>query len=119
MSRHRWRREHASSSEALDVSGDGSIVVGRSGNTGFVWDAAHGSITEFLAGFGTDMTSWQLGAVTSISSDGLVLAGEGFKPGALCCDGAFVVAVPEPGTQTLLGIGLALLGANRRRRRAG
>jgi probable HAF family extracellular repeat protein len=78
---------------AWAASSDGSVVVGMQnlalGNgffgRAFIWDAQHGTrivrdvlVNEF--GLGAELAGWELNAATTVSDDGLSLAGYGFAP---------------------------------------
>ncbi len=67
-------------SVAADVSADGSVIVGRSGNTAFVWTAAAGmrSVQSILTANGISTGGWQLTSADSVSDSGLIIAGNGF-----------------------------------------
>lgn len=96
-------------SEALGVSGDGSIVVGRSGGLAFVWDATLGMRPlrqALLDDCGLDIFPWQLTGVAGISSDGRTIAGSGTL--APMGDDLWRVVLPEPGA---LAGGLAATSA--------
>ncbi|QDT69619.1 hypothetical protein MalM25_25580 [Planctomycetes bacterium MalM25] len=90
-------------SSATDVSGDGSIVIGRSqeyvtsqvianigavsfGNlveTPFLWDEQRGmrDLAEvFQFDYGLDLGDWRLGEATAISDDGSTIIGNGTNP---------------------------------------
>jgi hypothetical protein len=66
-------------SVAADVSADGSVIVGRSGNTAFVWTAAAGmrSVQSILQANGISTGGWQLTSADSVSDSGLIIAGNG------------------------------------------
>lgn len=73
-------------SEAYAVSGDGSVIVGRSfASNGpldlqaFIWDQTHGlrNLEDVLIGDGLNLTGWQLTEATGISADGLTITGNG------------------------------------------
>ena len=76
-----------SGSEALDVSADGSVIVGvLRGFSAFIWDEANGmrSLQSVLIDdFGLDLTGWTLRTATGISADGLAIVGVGFNPDGL------------------------------------
>jgi probable HAF family extracellular repeat protein len=118
-------------STALDVSGDGSIVVGDafeglSSNdvVASIWTAQSGMVSLSLVlsqQYGVDLAGWKLLHATSISPDGRVIAGYGTNPAGR--EEAWVVttdqpfapqAIPEPGTGALVGAGLLALGLRRR-----
>lgn len=113
------------SSFASDVSGDGSVVVGRAGlGETFVWDAAHGmrGLDVLLEAAGVDLSRWRLVSPATIaglrpypriSADGRTIAGLGYFDGRLT---SFVAVIPEPSTGLLLGIGLGVLAGVKRRR---
>lgn len=74
---------------ALDVSGDGSVVVGwsddNSGNglEAFLWNASDGmrALEEVLENdHGLDLSGWALEEATGISDDGLTVVGVGVSP---------------------------------------
>jgi hypothetical protein len=77
------------------VSGDGSLVVGKShfstieppifSEVAFIWNEAHGmrSLIDLLRqeyGLAEELTGWQLTEANGISDDGLVIAGGGINP---------------------------------------
>ncbi len=69
-------------SEALAVSGDGSVVVGVSGSAAFIWDAAHGmrDLQRVLSAEAhLDLHGWQLLQATGVSSDGSTIVGYGIN----------------------------------------
>jgi len=102
-------------SEALGVSGDGRVVVGYSSNIAFIWDAQRGMrrlSDALLADHGLNVAGWSLGRATSISADGMVIAGNGLDPQGR--QTGWVVVLPAPGVSVLLLAGLAS-GARRRR----
>lgn len=112
--------------EPLAVSGDGSTVVGQllaapDGGLlrAFIWDARHGTRdlrTVLIEDYHlTEVEDWKLGGATSISMDGLTIAGFGLGP-----DGfqAWVAHLPEPGT-ALLVLTCAMMISPRPRRRPG
>jgi probable HAF family extracellular repeat protein len=102
-------------SEALGVSGDGRFVVGYSSNIAFIWDASHGMrrlSDALLADHGLNVTGWSLGRATSISADGMVIAGNGLDPQGR--QTGWVIVLPAPGVPALVLVGLA--AAVRRRR---
>ncbi|MFQ5420907.1 MAG: hypothetical protein ACE5EY_11175, partial [Anaerolineae bacterium] len=74
-------------SKALDVSSDGSVVVGfvnaSSGGVAFIWDATNGMRDLKLVlseTYGLDLIGWTLNTATGISDDGLTIVGEGTNP---------------------------------------
>ena len=73
-------------SEALDVSADGSVIVGQSLDDShaeaFLWDTVHGmrSLQDVLSAAGIDLTGWQLHRAYGVSADGMVIVGEGDNP---------------------------------------
>jgi probable HAF family extracellular repeat protein len=110
-------------SEALGVSGDGSLVVGTApsdtGSTAFIWDEAHGmrALTQILIDeLGLDLTGWTLTRATDISADGTVIVGWGMNPNG--DSESWIAVIPEPSTGWLVAAGLAGLGRLQRTRRA-
>jgi len=78
---------------ALNVSGDGSRIVGwataqggagTSARTAFLWDATTGTartVADVLANdHGLDLTGWTLREATDISADGRTIVGNGIAP---------------------------------------
>ena len=77
----------AMDSRAIDVSADGSVVVGASsGSNGlapFVWDAGHGlrDLDEVLrVRLKLDLDGWTLSEAVGVSGDGRTIAGKGLNP---------------------------------------
>ena len=110
-------------SEALGVSGDGSLVVGTgpsdTGSTAFIWDEEHGmrAIAQLLVDeLGLDLTGWKLTRATDISADGSVIVGWGANPNGE--SESWIAVIPEPSTGWLVAAGLAGLTCLRRARRA-
>jgi uncharacterized membrane protein len=111
-----------SSSMALAVSGDGAVVVGRSGfSLAFRWTSNEGMVdlNAYLPSLGIDLAGWELTEAVGISADGRVIVGNGVHngvnegwvaiiasviPGDLNCDGqydgrdvqGFVLALLDP-----------------------
>jgi probable HAF family extracellular repeat protein len=117
--------EISPSSEALAVSGDGSIVVGTSytgtvadiGYEAFIWEESHGMRrlqTVLEEQYGLPLRGWTLTYAKDISNDGTTIAGSGVNP-----EGdyeAWVAVIPEPSSAWMLG---ALLDISIYRRRSG
>jgi uncharacterized membrane protein len=109
-------------SEATAVSGDGSTVVGfgegADHRAAFIWDETHGmrELQQVLidVGLGNSVAGWTLEAAYGISDDGLTIVGVGWNPQSEW--EAWIAVLPEPGTASLLGMGLIGLAAVRRRR---
>jgi uncharacterized membrane protein len=111
------------SSEAHDVTADGSVIVGAEsfgpllGNGGaFIWDAAHGmrSLKTVLTNeYGVDLAGWTLWSAEGITPDGTTIVGMGSHPqfGEVV---AWRVVLPEPGAAASL-FALAALALRRRR----
>lgn len=111
-------------SRALDVSADGSIIVGDSSRSFFapealIWDATHGTRNlqaVLTTEYGFDLTGWTLQRATGVSADGQTIVGYGVNP-----DGnreAWIAVVPEPSSFVLAGLGLAAViavGVRKRR----
>lgn len=73
-------------STARDVSGDGSVIVGRGatdvGYSAFVWYDGYGmyDLREALTEAGADLTGWILREAYGVSEDGSVIVGWGINP---------------------------------------
>jgi hypothetical protein len=64
----------------MDVSGDGSTLIGYSDDGPFIWDTTHGmrNIQQVLEGdYGLDLSGWTIQNVTAISADGRTIVGNG------------------------------------------
>lgn len=106
----------STSSSALGVSADGSVIVGSAstagGSVAFVWDAAHGmrALADVLAAAGAPATGWSLGLATAVSADGLTVVGQGTNPQG-DWEGFVARLVPTPTIPALPTGGAPLLGA--------
>lgn len=72
-------------SDAQFISGDGSLVIGRTVEPQpYVWTATAGarSLVSLLRSAGVDVSGWDLNQVLSLSSDGRVVVGAGSCGGA-------------------------------------
>ncbi len=74
-------------SRAIDVSADGSVIVGVSnGSNGpapFIWDGAHGmrNLDDVLRlRLKLDLDGWTLSEAVGVSGDGRTIAGKGLNP---------------------------------------
>jgi len=85
---------------AFDVTDDGEMVVGACGfgfdRDAFLWTADLGMVKldDYLTDLGLDLTGWDLGSATAISSDGSVIAGWGQGPTSFI--EGWVVELPAP-----------------------
>jgi probable HAF family extracellular repeat protein len=118
---------------ALDVSADGSIVVGYASVSAtklhaFVWISGWGmhDANKLFPRHGIDLTGWTLTEATGISDDGTVIVGTGINPSGRTeawraelpeLRAVPIPALPGPGTALFLGAALAA-AFNVRRSRA-
>ncbi len=103
-------------SAAVDVSADGSVIVGDAGSP-FVWTQEHGMRYLFsilIDDFGVDLTGFDLGRVHGISDDGRTIVGTGTRL-STGIDEGWIAVIPAPGTAAA-GLAAACLLASRRRR---
>jgi probable HAF family extracellular repeat protein len=107
----------AQTTSALDVSADGTIILGSGGVPGgvFVWDEVHGlrSVQRML---GFDLSDWQSLRPQGISDDGTTIIGWG-NHADLQSSEAWIAVLPEPSALALVAVGSAVV--LRRRRRGG
>lgn len=115
------------SSQASNVSGDGSVIVGvgstASGASAFYWTESGGmqNLTDLLvSSFGLDLTGWTLTDASGVSADRLVVVGSGLNPlGQSEAWMADLRPVPAPAAVWLLGSSLIWLRTLGRRRSTG
>lgn len=99
-------------SVAVDISADGSMIVGGSAQHGvFVWDETYGmrSVQNML---GIDLSDWQFISARGISDDGSTIIGFGRHQNG--DEEAWIAVLPEPTTLALLAVG-GILATHRRR----
>ncbi|MBI5865903.1 MAG: PEP-CTERM sorting domain-containing protein [Planctomycetes bacterium] len=99
-------------SYGVDVSGDGSIVVGRGNAIGrayaLIWDAEHGNrkLEDVLTSeYGLDLGGYQLWDAVGVSADGRSFVGSGYGPGETYV--TYIATIPEPTTAGMLILCLA------------
>jgi uncharacterized membrane protein len=95
-------------SDAWDVSGDGSVVVGFAGVSLFqgkravIWDESSGmrDLKQELEGVhGLDLGEWSLEVATGISADGTIIVGNGSpRVGRM---GSWIAVLPRPPRPTI------------------
>jgi uncharacterized membrane protein len=113
----------AVSSSALDVSGDGAVIVGTGessrGTEAMFWTQSSGMVNlrEFLVSHGLDLAGWTLTSAEGISADGSTIVGTGQNPAGF--QEAWVATIPEPSSMVLLSAaaGTMLFYLRRARRR--
>jgi hypothetical protein len=91
---------------------DSGMVVGASDLGGWIWDASNG----LLLLNSVVPAGWYISDAVSISNNGLILAIAQFDAGA---PEYVELALPEPGTYALVGLGLLLAAAAKRRSQSG
>ena len=108
----------AVNSQAYAIDGFSYSIVGSAttgaGATAFIWDPNNGmrNLQTVLSGFGADLTGWQLTSARGISSDGMVIVGQGINPfGNL---EAWRAVLPEPSSGLTLFI-VMMIGIARRK----
>ena len=93
------------------VSGDGSVIVGRSTAGSFIWDAQHGVRNlrkVFEDDYGLSFDGVESMGAADLSHDGRVIVGSAYRGATLDFE-AFRVVIPEPSTTALLIAGLFTL----------
>lgn len=104
---------------ALGGSADGSIIVGASGNSAFIWDAQNGArdLTEVLTAQGVSLDTWAVYRAVDVSDDGRTIVGSAVGPGGATY--GFIATVPEPSTcaglSSLFLTGLLIWGWRKRK----
>lgn len=93
-------------SRALSVSGDGSLVVGRSGSQAFIWDATHGmrDLEALLTLAGVDLQGIDLNEASSISHDGETIVGTGIDTISTSSSGLAAVWIATGLTPAFLAV---------------
>lgn len=107
-------------SEAFDISADGLTIVGTSKQGDFAravaWLPTTGivDLNTFLPSIGISLTNWTLTSATSISADGLTLAGMGVHriSGINRFEG-WVATIPSPGTLLPAALGACMVSRRR------
>jgi uncharacterized membrane protein len=110
-------------STALDVSGDGSVVVGfgetDNGREAMFWTQPSGmvNVREFLIAHEVSQASgWKLITTEGVSDDGRTIVGTGENPAGL--REGWIATIPEPATISLAGLaGISLFASAYRRSR--
>ena len=101
---------------AHDVSGDGSIIVGKHNGRACFWNSNFSLfyIDDYLesVGLGPVIAEWRLDVATGVSDDGLTITGYGLNSAK--DREAWVITIPSP-TSAFLFVGF--LAINRRSRR--
>jgi probable HAF family extracellular repeat protein len=110
---------------ALDVSADGSVVVGRGVDPAttsagaFIWTAETGMISlrdALIFGGATNLDGWTLFTANGISADGRTVVGTANGPNGQEAFVATIGAIPEPSTLALSLIAAAAWFAVARRK---
>jgi probable HAF family extracellular repeat protein len=111
----------AEQSEALDINNAGQIVgwgTAEAGKEAFYWDELSG-LVSLASLVDESLKGWKLLQANTINNLGWI-GGQGINPqGGV--EGFILIpkqAIPEPGTLTLLGLGLAGIGTSFRRKKA-
>jgi probable HAF family extracellular repeat protein len=122
----RWTEQHGTlglnsggwvDTVALDVSGDGGVIVGgglhpvTKAGAAFYWTAETGmhSLRDvLLVGGATGLDDWRLVSAEGISEDGLTIVGTAIGPNG---QEGFVATIPEPSTSILAALAAIILFA--------
>jgi uncharacterized membrane protein len=106
-------KQGSTTSNAADVSADGSVIVGinaggPSGNIAVIWDdrvpGGWRSLKQALLDAGvSSVAAWNLQRAVSISADGSRIAGDGLNPGGFT--EAFLAVLPRPCAADFNGTG--------------
>lgn len=109
--------EGAGWAHALDLSADGSLIVGYNsfdkGQVAFIWTQREGMqpLQDVLSDAGVDLKGWALRYATGISDDGRTIVGWGHNPAGE--PEAFIVRISQPadlnGDGQVGGIDLGIL----------
>jgi hypothetical protein len=110
------------SSHGLDISYDGSTVVGYLLNNpipyedyaAYIWNEQDGVrlIQDMLASdYNLDLAGWTLINASGISDDGLTIVGNGINPDGV--EEGWIATIPEPATIILFALGGVILRRTR------
>jgi len=102
------------SNHGIDISDDGSTVVGYLLNNpmqyedfaAYIWNEQDGVrlIQDILANnYNLDLTGWTLTNATGISDDGMTIVGNGINPDGV--EEGWIATIPEPATIILFALG--------------
>jgi probable HAF family extracellular repeat protein len=95
-----------------DVSADGSVIVGGSGEDAnfraFLWTNQTGmkTVQQLLSQSGVDLMGWTLQYVSSISADGRSMTGVGLNPDGHSEGWVAVLQIPEPSASFIIILSL-------------
>lgn len=99
-------------SYAYATNHDGTVVVGMSGDSAFLWRADLGMVdlSLYLTSLGLDLTAWTLTSANGVSADGLTIVGVGSHNGI---NEAWIASIPSPSFAAVFACGVLM--AHRRR----
>lgn len=106
--------EGFTSSYALALSFDGSLVFGYASNgtdnIAFIWDPINGTRTlkDFLQkDYGLNLTGWTLQSVSATDTSGNIITGYGLNPQGQ--RELWIATIPEPATIFMFSLGLLII----------